>query len=440
MGTFRELGIDLSTCEFLKNRGILVPTPVQEQAIPVIQSGKDAIVQSQTGTGKTLAFLLPIFGKLKKNIPVTQGLVIAPTRELAIQICKVASAMGKAAGIDVLPIYGGQDILRQMARLKRNPHLIVGTPGRLLDHIRRRSIDISHANKVVIDEADEMLRLGFLEDVELLLQGVAGDRQLTLFSATIPDRIRALAHRYMESPVQVTVKSPHVTIDSIKQIIIDTTEDTKTDRLCRVINEERPYLAMVFCRTRKRTAEVAMELARRGYLAEELHGELTQTQRALVLRRFRKAELQILVATDMGARGLDIQGVTHVINYDIPKDTESYIHRIGRTGRAGEAGTAITFVNARQYDILRRIEAGIKARIEKPAVKKPHRRIRGTLSGKKGTGEEKAEMGAASKPQKPLSKYANRKAAEHRGRNMRSRRRKAAGPRAAKNLGGRRKG
>ncbi len=422
MSSFQELNISQEVCELLQRRGIKVPTPVQEQGIPLVRGGRDLMVQAQTGTGKTLAFLLPIFEKIKKGVPVTQAIVITPTRELAVQIAKIASLLGSVTDIQSLVIYGGQDIERQKEKLRRHPQLIIGTPGRLLDHVRRGTIALGEVNKVVLDEADEMLKLGFIEDVERLLGKMASDRQLMLFSATMPARICVLAQRFMKDPRQLTIKSEHVTLDSIRQVIIDTTEETKLDKLCEVINTEQPYLAMVFCHTKKRTSMVALELARRGYLVDELHGELTQTQRTLVLKRFRKAELQILTATDIAARGLDIEGVTHVINYDIPQNTESYIHRIGRTGRAGGSGTAITFVNARQYDILRRIESGIRARIEKRRSERSRQHtIKQAKLREQALRERKQER---EKKAKPLSKYANRKGASHKGRNLRSRRQK----------------
>ena len=421
MTTFRELNLELSVCEQLRYQGITELTPVQEQAIPVVRSGQDVLVQAQTGTGKTLAFLLPVFEKLKK-VPVTQALVVAPTRELAIQISKVASLIGETLGLESLVIYGGQDIERQKQKLHRHPQLVIGTPGRLLDHVRRHTLDLSRVNRVVLDEADEMMRRGFLEDVETLLAEVADDRQFLLFSATIPDRIRGLARQYMRNPKEILVKSGHITLDAIRQLIVDTSEETKLDKLCELINSQQPYLAMVFCHTRQRVSRVTLELAKRGYLVDELQGDLTQTQRALVLKRFRAAQLQILVATDIAARGLDIEGVTHVYNYDIPMDVESYIHRIGRTGRAGRQGMAVTFVNARQYALLRKIEAGIRARIDKEVSERSRERAKKREAyRKKALQEKKKEEG---KKAVPLSKYANRKGASHKGRNDRSRRQK----------------
>lgn len=413
---FTALNIHPQVCETLRVSGIVEPTPVQEAAIPVVRSGKDVIVQAQTGTGKTLAFLLPVFEKIKVHAPAAQALVITPTRELTIQIAKVAAKVGTPAGISSLAVYGGQDILRQKQKLGRNPHLIIGTPGRLLDHLRRGTIDLSGVNKVIIDEADEMLRMGFIEDVELLLQAAAKDRQLMLFSATMPDRIKGLARHYMQMPEYIQIKAEHITLDEIQQVIVDTSEETKMDKLCNLINEYCPYLAMVFCHTRQKTAMVAMELARRGYMADELHGDLSQLQRTMVLKKFREAKLQILVATDIAARGLDIEGVTHVFNYDMPHDTEAYIHRIGRTGRAGEKGMAITFVNARQYDYLRLIEKGIKSRLA-------HEKMNRTGEKSKAKKEEKVPAKASgTDKKKPLSKYADRKGQQHSGKNLRSRR------------------
>ena len=402
--------------------------------MPLVRAGSDCIVKAQTGTGKTLAFLLPIIEKIKPQAAVTQALVITPTRELAIQIAKVAQSLAAAADISSLVIFGGQDIERQKQKLRRHPQLIIGTPGRLLDHLRRQTIDLSQVNKVVLDEADEMMRLGFIEDVETLLQATAGDRQLMLFSATMPDRVKALSARYMNAPQNLEIKSEHVTLDAIDQVIIDTREETKIDKLCEIINQEQPYLAMVFCHTKQRAHMVTMALAARGYLVDELHGDLSQVQRTLVLKRFRKAELQILCATDIAARGLDIEGVTHVFNYDIPHDAESYIHRIGRTGRAGERGKAITFVNARQYDLLRRIESGIKDRIRKQRSERGRRHKEKQEQILKEIREKRAEKKAQ---RKPLSKYANRKGASHKGRNDRSRRQKARGTKS--NLGHRAK-
>ena len=421
MKLFEELSVSQPLCDALKKIGIREATPVQEAAIPALRNGRDTIVQAQTGTGKTLAFLLPLYDKIKIQADNVQTLIITPTRELTIQISRVASVLDKATGVRSLAIYGGQDIERQKHKLGRDPHVIIGTPGRILDHLRRRTLNFSTTNKIVLDEADEMLRRGFIEDVELILSTMAKDRQIMLFSATMPDRIKSLAHRYMVQVQHIEIKAEHITLDSIKQRVVDTMENSKLDKLCELINEEQPYLAMVFCATRTRVSQVAMTLAKRGYLADELHGELSQLQRTNVLNKFRQAKLQILVTTDIAARGLDIEGVTHVFNYDIPQDTESYIHRIGRTGRAGQKGVAITFVNARQYNILRRIEAGIKNHIAKDIS---GRSLASRIKREKREKELAMKRQQAEKQQakQAKSKYANRKGSGHKGRNDRSRR------------------
>ncbi len=422
MKTFQDLNINKAALTVLQKSSIYEPTPVQEAAIPVVRGGHDAIVQAPTGTGKTLAFLLPLFERMKSEAAVVQTLIVTPTRELTIQIAKVAANLGPAFDIKTLAIYGGQDIERQKQKLGRHPQLIIGTPGRLLDHLRHRTLDLSSANKIVLDEADEMLKLGFIEDVEALLSALAGDHQLVLFSATIPERVRKLAHRFMDRPEEIVIEAKNFTLDTIEQKIVDTTEENKTDKLCELINRYQPYLAMVFCHTKQRVHNVTMALAGRGYLVDELHGDLSQVQRTLVMKRFREAKLQILVTTDIAARGIDVEGVTHVFNYDIPQRTEDYIHRIGRTGRAGRDGVAVTFVNARQYEQLRRIEAGIKNRIDKERSMRRQQKARAREQlREKVLQKEKTEQ---KKKAKPLSKYANRKGAGHKGRNPRSRRNK----------------
>lgn len=417
---FQELKISENLCKVLKENGITEATPVQTAAIPAIRSGNDVVVQAQTGTGKTLAFLLPIMEKIKVNVPVAQSLIVAPTRELALQITAVAQKIGAPIGVRSLTVYGGQAVDRQVQKLGQNPHIIIGTPGRILDHLRRKTLDLSSVNKVVLDEADQMMHMGFIEEVEEILKETAGDRQLMFFSATIPDRIRGLSRHYMRMPQDINIKSETITLEGIEQIIIDTNEASKLDQLCAMINQYQPYLAMVFCHTKQRVIQVTAELAKRGYLVDELHGDLTQAKRTLVMRRFATAKLQVLVATDIACRGLDIEGVTHVFNYDIPHDVETYIHRIGRTGRAGEIGKAITFVNARQYDYLRMIEQGIQTRIQKEKATVKANKEQVAKSSKEGN-EKKNEKPEQQK-RAPLSKYANRKGSGHGGVNQRSRR------------------
>lgn len=382
---FLNLGIRHEINDDLQKNGITVPTPVQVQTIPILMAGKDVIAQSQTGTGKTLAFLLPILEKIDVDQRSVQALIITPTRELALQITKEAAKLATKLGISVLSVYGGQDVERQIKKLKETIHIVIGTPGRLMDHIRRKTISLSGVTKLVIDEADQMLHMGFLNDVEEIIRRTSAKRQTMLFSATMPPKVSALAARYMSKPTEIRVQSQHVTLDEIKQIMVEVNQKNKLDKLCSMIDEYRPYLAIVFCHTKPRTIALTEALAQRGYEVDELHGDLSQAKRELVMRRFSSAKLQILVATDIAARGLDIEGVTHIFNYDIPHDVESYIHRIGRTGRAGQTGVAITFYLPEERLYLEMIEHGISASVEKYAVNgrkiltNPHKkRLEGT--------------------------------------------------------------
>ena len=402
MTHFDQLGVSETLVTLLKKQGILQPTPVQEQAIPPMRAGRDVIAQAQTGTGKTLAFLLPLLAKIKPQGAAAQALVIAPTRELAIQIERVAEPLGAELGIGTIVIYGGADIERQKEKLRRHPQLIIGTPGRLLDHVRRGTLALGSVNKIVLDEADEMLKMGFIEDVETLLDTAAQDYQLALFSATLPERIVRLTKRFMTNPAHIRIEGERTTLSNVEQVVLSVSEGAKLDRLCASINEEAPYLAMVFCATKERTRALMMELAQRGYLVDALSGDLTQTQRAFVLRQFRAAKLQILCATDIAARGLDIEGVTHVYNYDLPPTVTDYIHRIGRTGRAGAAGKAITLVAAHQHEKLRKMEAALKERLRRDAVKKKPRprpdEAGGQAAVQKGRQKRSAPKSAKPKP------------------------------------------
>ena len=384
---FNDLKINSEVCEFLKRRGIVNPTAVQEKVIPAARSGKDLVVQSKTGTGKTLAFLLPTIERLKK-VPATQELIIAPTRELATQIFQVAADLCKVTEIDSILICGGQDIDRQKEKLRRIPQSVIGTPGRLLDHLRRGTIQLKNVNKIIIDEADELLKLGFIEDVESLLRETAKDRQIILCSATMPLRIRQLAADFMKKPQEIFIETKIVTPKNTEQVVVKVKADKKFSKLIEILKEEQPYLAMIFCAKKETVSWLALELAKKKFEVDELHGDLTQQQRNFVLKKFRNAEIQILVATDIAARGLDIEGVTHVISYDVPRDAESYIHRIGRTGRAGESGRAITLATVEESEKLRRIERGIKKQI---FVAKPAKKIarKKSLSAKKFSDSKK---------------------------------------------------
>ena len=413
---FSALGIRPELTHFLQQSGINRPTPVQVQSIPAIMAGKDVIAQAQTGTGKTLAFLLPILEKLRSSAPHVQALIVTPTRELTLQIKAEAAKLANLLDINVLAVYGGQDLQEQIRKLRGQPHLVIGTPGRLLDHVRRKTLVLSGVTKLVLDEADQMLHMGFLEEVEEVIQLTSPKRQTLLFSATMPPKVRALAARYMTKPADIRIQTQNITLDEIKQIMIELPEAGKLDKLCSMIDEYQPYLAIIFCHTKERAKALNTALIQRGYKADELHGDLSQAKRAQVMKRFSEAKLQLLVATDIAARGLDIEGVTHVISYDIPHDTESYIHRIGRTGRAGETGTAITFIVPGEHMYLRLIEQGIGTEIEK--YKANGQKVIKNATKKASTTAPKKFI------EKPLSdkKTADKKADSHGGNNLRSRR------------------
>lgn len=361
MGTFKDLGISIELEQILNKNGITSPTPIQEKSIPSLVNGRDVIAQAQTGTGKTLSFLLPLMDKIDVDKNHVQGLIITPTRELAIQITTEAKKLAPAKNISILAAYGGQDVEAQMHKLKNGIHLVIATPGRLLDHMRRENIDIGKLKALVLDEADEMLNMGFMEEVESIINRSPKSRQTMLFSATISNEVRKLGKKFMRDPLQIEIEGKNVTLDEIKQVVIETTDRTKFDTLCKLIDEFRPYLAIVFCRTKKKVMEVNAGLLSKGYNSDELHGDLSQAKRERVMKSFRSAKLQILVATDIAARGIDVEGVTHVINYDIPEDVDSYIHRIGRTGRIGNIGMAVTLVTHRDQDSLAMIDKKIKA-------------------------------------------------------------------------------
>lgn len=368
MATFNELGLSPSVLRSISNMGFEEATPIQALTIPVALQGKDLIGQAQTGTGKTVAFGIPMIEKIDTASNHIQGIVLAPTRELAVQVSEELIKLGQYTGIKTLPIYGGQDIMRQMRALKKNPHVIVATPGRLIDHINRRTIRLQNIQTLVLDEADEMLNMGFIEEIESILEQIPDERQTLLFSATMPRQIESLAQRYLKNPEKITVKAKEVTVPNIEQVYMEVQEKTKFDVMTRLLDIQSPELAIVFGRTKRRVDELSEALNKRGYSAEGIHGDLTQAKRDSVLRQFKEGTIDILVATDVAARGLDISGVTHVYNFDIPQDPESYVHRIGRTGRAGKTGMAITFVTSREIDHLRMIEQVTKRKMNRRPV------------------------------------------------------------------------
>ena len=362
---FESLGVRSLIADVLQKQGIVTPTPVQEQAIPALLSGHDAIVQAQTGTGKTLAFVLPILEIIDPRRASVQALILTPTRELAIQITAEAKKLASAVGAGVLAVYGGQDVTAQVHKLGGDSHIVVATPGRLLDHLRRETLHLGHISMLVLDEADQMLTMGFLNEVEDIIRQCATQRQTMLFSATMPGPVKQLAANYMKKPVDIRIKTANVTLDDIRQIAVETTDRARQATLFRLIETYRPYLAVIFCRTKIRAKKLNEALLANGFESDELHGDLTQAKREAVMKRFRDAKLQVLVATDVAARGLDVEGVTHVFNYDVPIDTETYIHRIGRTGRAGQSGVAVTLVAAKDRGSVARIEQSIGQRLER---------------------------------------------------------------------------
>lgn len=353
---FSELGLDPVLLQSVEAMGFEEATPIQEQTIPLALEGRDVIGQAQTGTGKTAAFGLPMLQKIDTNSRKIQGIVVAPTRELAIQTQEELFRLGRDKRVSVQVVYGGADIGRQIRALKNGPHIVVGTPGRLLDHIRRKTLHLENIETLVLDEADEMLNMGFLEDIEAIISETPEERQTLLFSATMPPAIKNIGVKFMRNPEHVRIKTAEMTANLIDQYFVKCKDFEKFDTMTRLFDVQNPELAIVFGRTKRRVDELSKGLELRGYRAEGIHGDLTQQKRMSVLKAFKSGELDILVATDVAARGLDISGVTHVYNYDIPQDPESYVHRIGRTGRAGREGMSVTFVTPNEMDYLRTIE------------------------------------------------------------------------------------
>ncbi|MDA8211773.1 MAG: DEAD/DEAH box helicase [Clostridia bacterium] len=347
----------------IMDMGFEEPSPIQTQAIPLLMQGKDVIGQAQTGTGKTAAFGIPIVEMVNPRLRTVQALVLTPTRELAIQVAEEIAKIGRLKGIRTLPVYGGQPIDRQIKALRQGVQVVIGTPGRLLDHISRKTLRLDRLQIVVLDEADEMLDMGFIEDIESILQETPEERQTLLFSATMPDPIQRLARRYLRQPEWITVSRDELTVPSIEQVYYEVREKDRLDALCRIIDSIDMTQVIIFCRTKKGVDDLMNSLQARGYGAEGLHGDLSQSQRDRVMKKFREGTVEILVATDVAARGIDVDNVSHVVNYEVPQDPESYVHRIGRTGRAGRSGVAITLILPREYRQLRLIEKLAKTSI-----------------------------------------------------------------------------
>ncbi|MGD9620271.1 MAG: DEAD/DEAH box helicase [Mycolicibacterium sp.] len=353
---FADLQIHPSVLRAIADVGYESPSPIQEATIPAMLAGSDVVGLAQTGTGKTAAFAIPILSKLDTSSRFTQALVLAPTRELALQVAEAFSRYGAHLPVNVLPIYGGSPYGPQLAGLKRGAQIVVGTPGRVIDHLEKGSLDLSHLDYLVLDEADEMLQMGFAEDVERILEGTPEYKQVALFSATMPPAIRKITARYLHDPVQVKVESKTATADNISQRFLQVSGPRKMDALTRLLEVE-PFEAMiVFVRTKQATEEVAEKLRARGFSAAAINGDIPQAARERTIAALKEGKLDILIATDVAARGLDVDRISHVLNYDIPHDPESYVHRIGRTGRAGRSGTALLFVTPRERHLLNSIE------------------------------------------------------------------------------------
>ena len=363
--TFQSLELLPEIQKSLNEVGYEQPTPIQAQCIPHLLEGKDIIGMAQTGTGKTAAFALPLLSRIDISNASPQLLVLAPTRELAIQVSEAMQKYAKhIKGFHVLPIYGGQSYDIQLKKLKRGVHVVVGTPGRVMDHIKRKTLKLDGITQLVLDEADEMLRMGFIEDIEWIMSHVPKSRQIALFSATMPKEIRKIAKSYMNSPEEINIASKTATADTINQRYWLTNQTNKLEVLTRLLEFEETDGVIIFVRTKTATVELAEKLEARGYSSEALNGDIPQKLRERVIEKLKKGMLDIVIATDVAARGLDVERISHVINYDIPYDTESYIHRIGRTGRAGKSGEAILFVTPREQRILRQIERVTKKPIK----------------------------------------------------------------------------
>ncbi|QYJ90538.1 DEAD/DEAH box helicase [Shewanella halotolerans] len=370
--TFRELGLSEPLLRALDELGYEKPTPIQAASIDPLMAGKDILGQAQTGTGKTGAFALPLLNAIDPNRNVPQILVLAPTRELAVQVAEAFGSYSKfMKGLHVLPIYGGQSMHQQLNALRRGPQIVVGTPGRVMDHMRRGTLKLETLNALVLDEADEMLKMGFIDDIEWILEHTPQERQLALFSATMPEQIKRVANKYLQTPEHISIAASHTTVESIEQRFVQVSQHNKLEALVRVLEVENTEGIIIFVRTRNSCVELAEKLEARGYASSPLHGDMNQQARERAVDQLKRGKLDILIATDVAARGLDVERIGHVINYDIPYDTEAYVHRIGRTGRAGRTGMAILFVTHREMRMLRTIERATKSRISPMNVPSP---------------------------------------------------------------------
>jgi ATP-dependent RNA helicase DeaD len=366
---FRDLGLSEMMLNSLHKKGFEEPTPIQAKTIPfLLANKKDLIGKAQTGTGKTAAFGIPIIENIVPDSKKVQAIILAPTRELAIQVAEELSSFAEEQKTRIIAVYGGQPIERQISRLQRGVDIVVGTPGRILDHLQRKTLDISKVSYIVLDEADEMLNMGFIDDIEAILKAAPKERRTVLFSATMPEHIERLAKKYMNEYEVIAVARDNVSKANIQQIYFEVPQSDKFEALFRIIDVEESFYGLVFCRTKIDADEISHKLANRGCRAEAIHGDLSQGQREKVLQKFRAKKITALVATDVAARGIDIDNLTHVINYSLPQDPESYVHRIGRTGRAGKSGIAITLITPSEYRKLVSIQRMSNMTITKQKV------------------------------------------------------------------------
>ena len=362
---FKTLGIKSDLVNILKKNGIHTPTPIQEESIEIIKNGQDVIAEAGTGTGKTLAFLLPILEKINTKCSDVQALILTPTRELALQITKEAEKLNEDEKINLLACYGGKDINSQLKKLNKNIHLIVATPGRLLDHIERGTVNLKTVKTFVLDEADQMLLMGFKNEIDQIIKVTSKKHQTLCFSATIDSKVKKLAYRYMTDPVFIDIKEENVTVDTITQEVVETTDRWKAASLIKAINEDNPFIAIIFCRTKRRADELEVKLSAKGIKTEKIHSDVPQNKRERIMKSFRKGDVQFLIATDVASRGIDVSNVTHIYNYDIPETPETYIHRVGRTGRAGDNGYACTFIDPKNEKILNEIEEKLNFKLKR---------------------------------------------------------------------------
>ena len=366
---FNDLGLSAEALEAINKKGFEEPTSIQVMTIPVmLRDDTNIIAQAQTGTGKTAAFGLPLIEMVDEDSRTVQALILVPTRELAIQVSEEINSLKGDKDIKIVPIYGGQSIDQQLRRLKKGVHIVVGSPGRIIDHLNRKTLKLGKIEHLILDEADEMLNMGFINDMEEIMKHTNSDKRTLLFSATIPKKIKDLAHKYMDGYELIKVKKEPLTTNLTEQIYFEVKASEKFEALCRIIDIEDDFYGLIFCRTKSDVDSVVTHLRDRGYDADSIHGDISQAQREKTLGKFRKQKVNILIATDVAARGLDVQNLTHVINYSLPQDPESYVHRIGRTGRAGNEGTAITFITPSEYSRLMFIQRIAKTDIKKSRV------------------------------------------------------------------------